>query len=176
MAGHANGTVRVWHLERGVVVATLLAHRSDVGALALMAPLALLATGGADGDVKLWQLGSGQQPPAAPKVLKQPLQKLKGHTSELTRMQFTPDGEQLISGDAAGGLRVWEVAGGATGRLAHDLKKNHTGSITGIACHPGERLFATCSADRTLRVWDLDAVPGRWALLVGELVVVTGSG
>ena len=151
------------------VVASLAAHRSDVGVLAVMAPLALLATGGADGNIKLWGMPTpeaGSQHPAKPLALKEPRQKLKGHAGELTALHFTPDGEQLISGDSCGGLRVWEVAGGApkAGRLAHNLSGHHSGAISGLACHPDERLFVSCSADRTLRVWDMDGPVPRWVL------------
>jgi len=88
------------------VVASLAAHRSDVGVLAVMAPLALLATGGADGNIKLWQLpapDAGGQHPQKPLALKEPRQKLRGHAGELSALHFTPDGEQLISGDSGGG-------------------------------------------------------------------------
>lgn len=159
------------------VVASLAAHRSDVGVLAVMAPLALLATGGADGNIKLWGMPApeaGSQHLEKPLVLKEPRQKLKGHAGELTALHFTPDGEQLISGDSCGGLRVWEVAGGApkAGRLAHNLSGHHSGTVSGLACHPDERLFVSCSADRTLRVWDMDGPVPRWVLrgLEGGLV------
>ncbi|PRW32885.1 katanin p80 WD40 repeat-containing subunit B1 [Chlorella sorokiniana] len=163
VAGHKNGSVRIWRLDRAAVVASLAAHRSDVGVLAVMPPLALLATGGADGNIKLWQLPApeaGAQHPAKPLALKEPRQKLKGHAGELMALHFTPDGEQLISGDSQGGLRVWEVAGGApkAGRLAHNLSGHHSGAVSGLACHPDERLFVSCSADRTLRVWDMDGL------------------
>ena len=155
------------------VVTTLVAHRADVAALACMAPLGLLATGSADTNIKLWDLlpgsdnvgrstasgrssGGGNSGGSTHQMIREARQVLKGHSARLTQLRFTPDGELLISGDAAGGLRVWHVAGGAAGRLLHNLSGTHTAAITGIACHPEERLFATCSLDRTLRVWDLD--------------------
>jgi katanin p80 WD40 repeat-containing subunit B1 len=154
------------------VVTTLVAHRADVAALACMAPLGLLATGSADTNIKLWDLlpggcdagrsaasnrgSSGGSGGSTHQTIREARQVLKGHSAPLTQLRFTPDGELLISGDAAGGLQVWHVAGGAAGRLLHDLSGTHTAAITGIACHPEERLFATCSLDRTLRVWDLD--------------------
>lgn len=153
------------------VLASLPAHRADVGALAAYRPLGLLATGSADTNIKLWSLDSlgssggggrsgdggcaaGQQRPV-------PLQVLKGHAHPITQLQFTPDCEVLISADAGGGLRVWQVDGGKEGRLLHDLAGHHTAAITGIACHPDERVFATCSLDRTLRVWDMDQQAGK---------------
>lgn len=154
---------------------TLVAHRADVTSLACMAPLSLLATGSADTNVKLWCLagsggagsggagggdGSGASTQLHPRVIRVAAQTLRGHAAPITRLEFTPDGQLLISGDAAGGLRVWHVAGGEAGRLLHDLTGHHTAAVTGIACHPEERLFVTSSLDRTLRVWDMDAQPG----------------
>lgn len=157
------------------MLAVLPAHRADVGALAAYPPLGVLATGSSDTNIKLWQLagqssrivscsgdcsssggsgGGGATRPA-------PLQVLKGHAHPITQLRFTPDGELLISGDAGGGLRVWQVSGGAAGRLLHDLSGQHGAAITGIACHPEERLFATCSLDRTLRAWDMDLQAGK---------------
>lgn len=146
----------------------MAAHRSDVSALAYLEPARLLATGGTDGGIKLWQLGGdaavaatvgaaarGQAPRAAAPQLREPLQHLKGHAGELTRLVFTPDGSSLVSGDSRGGLRVWDVQCGAAGALLHALG-GHSGGITGLVCHPEERLFVSCSADKTLRVWDVD--------------------
>lgn len=151
----------------------LPAHRADVRALAAYSPLGLLATGSADTNIKLWGLagqsgdvhscsidgsGSGGRDRVARLV---PLQLLKGHAHPITQLSFTPDGEVLISGDSGGGLRVWQVSGGAAGCLLHDLSGQHTAAITGIACHPEERLFATSSLDRTLRAWDMDSQAGK---------------
>lgn len=150
------------------MLAALPAHRADVGALAAYPPLGLLATGSADTNIKLWRLNgqgsndgscaSERSGGAAPLA---PLQVLKGHAHPITQLRFSPDGELLISGDAGGGLRVWQVSGGAVGHLLHDLSGQHSAAITGVACHPEERLFATCSLDRTLRAWDMDSQAGR---------------
>ncbi|KAL4422687.1 hypothetical protein ABPG75_008884 [Micractinium tetrahymenae] len=174
VAGHKSGSVRVWDVEHGTVLAALPAHRADVGALAAYPPLGLLATGSADTNIKLWGMaglahggssddggGGGGGGGSGGTTRLAPLQVLKGHAHPITQLHFTPDGELLISGDAGGGLRVWQVAGGAAGRLLHDLSGQHSAAITGIACHPEERLFATCSLDRTLRAWDMDSQAGK---------------
>ena len=148
-----------------------------------MPPLALLATGGADGNIKLWHLpglgggSGGSQHPQKPLALKEPRQKLKGHGGELSALHFSPDGELLLSGDSQGGLRVWEVVGGVpkAGRLLHNLGGHHAGAVTGLACHPEERLFVSCAADRTLRVWDMDGPAPRCALQACPVALPCGA-
>jgi WD40 repeat protein len=164
-------------LSHPAVVCKLEAHGLGVSALACMAPVSLLATGSADTSIKLWLLGAASntrstsgacavaagnsgdrthqtQQPWSPKAA---VHTLQGHSAPITRLQFTPDGEMLISGDESGCLRVWHVACGRAGRLLQELAGSHTAAVTGIACHPEERLMATCSLDGTVKVWDLDA-------------------
>ena len=149
------------------VVAHHAAHRADVTALACLEEQNLLASGSVDTNIKLWGLAGGKRGGSSGTAPLQLLQVLKGHTHPITQLRLTPDGELLISGDAGGGLRVWRISGGTEARLQHDLSGQHTAAVTGIACHPEERLFATSSLDRTLRVWDMDAQAGRFGALTG---------
>lgn len=41
-------------------------------------------------------------------------------------------------------------------RLVHEFTQ-HTGGISALAIHPTEFLMATASADRSLRLWDLES-------------------
>ncbi|PSC69091.1 katanin p80 WD40 repeat-containing subunit B1-like protein isoform X1 [Micractinium conductrix] len=158
--GHQSGALRVWDVDRSAVVAHHAAHRADVTALACLEEQNLLASGSVDTNIKLWGLAGGKRGGSSGTAPLQLLQVLKGHTHPITQLRLTPDGELLISGDAGGGLRVWRISGGTEARLQHDLSGQHTAAVTGIACHPEERLFATSSLDRTLRVWDMDAQAG----------------
>ena len=49
-------------------------------------------------------------------------------------------------------VQVWDIG---SGRLLRDLP-GHTNRITGIEFHPFEFIMASSSADRTVRVWDLE--------------------
>jgi WD40 repeat protein len=60
----------------------------------------MLATGGYDFDVRLWDLPSGRQRAA-----------FKGHSGRLLSVAFSPDGNTLASG-AVDSARLWNVATG----------------------------------------------------------------
>ncbi len=59
----------------------------------------VLASGGADDTVRLWDVATHRQigPPLA------------GHTSAVTSVAFSPDGKTLASGSADDTVRLWNV-------------------------------------------------------------------
>jgi WD40 repeat protein len=59
----------------------------------------LLATGGDDGSVKLWEVASGTRSFEE-----------RAHTRPVGTVRFSPDGRRLVSGAWDGGVVVWDVA------------------------------------------------------------------
>jgi len=59
---------------------------------------ALFATGGGDKMVKLWNYDEGQ-------VLKLGV----GHSSNITKVKFSPDGQRIVSVGEEGGIMIWKV-------------------------------------------------------------------
>jgi WD40 repeat protein len=76
----------------------LAAHGARVCAVALSPDGQLLASGDANGDVKLWDIGSGTE-----------LASLYGHTNMVFSLEFDPTGNRLASGAADGTARVWDL-------------------------------------------------------------------
>ncbi len=61
----------------------------------------LLASGGNDGQVRLWNVADGA-----------PAGVLSGHPRPVYSVSFHPQGQFLLSGDLMGGLKQWDVASG----------------------------------------------------------------
>jgi RNA polymerase sigma factor (sigma-70 family) len=102
----------------------------------------LLATGGQDGTVKLWEVAKRAEratlkPAAAPAA------------GPVLALAFRPDG-QVLAAAAGPAVRLWDVATGK--ELA--ACSGHTGPVGGAAFSPDGKTLATASADRSVRLWD----------------------
>jgi WD40 repeat protein len=105
VSGGWDGTVRVWHAQKGLCERILAVEpRSKVTALA---PLGLgrLAVATADGAVRVWDAARG--------VL---MHHLGDHSGWVTFLAATPDG-RLVSGCADNCVRLWDPLSGSCIRV-----------------------------------------------------------
>src|SRR5262249_41636849 len=82
-------------------------HTSPVEALAVSSDGTLVASGGKDGSLRLWQVATGKH-----------LRSLAGHAGGVTALAFSPDGQTLASLGNDCTLRTWAVS---TGQELHRL-------------------------------------------------------
>ena len=74
-------------------------------------------------------------------------------SSPVSSLTFSPEGERLVVGGAAGGLSVWEVA--TSKQLAiMDKSMAHTSIIRSIRFSPDASRFVSASDDQSFRQWD----------------------
>jgi WD40 repeat protein len=97
------------------------------------------------------------------------IRKFVGHTAQIKKVVFSPDGRRLFSGSRDGTLRLWEVE---TGKEIRKIQGPAKDSLRPIFLRDGKRGISGVA--QTLQLWDLDKgteirhfdnVPGRiWGL------------
>lgn len=148
LVGDLSGQLRVLDTATGTVLQRIAAHDKGVRALALHPQPGggLVASGGADGRIRLWELKADQT--------LAPLADRSAHEAGLTALAFRADGKRLASGSDDSTLRLWEVPG-----LMPIGAPMDNGRATAIAFSPlGDRIY-TAGRDRAVRAW---IAPERW--------------
>lgn len=81
---------------------------------------------------------------------------LAAHTGKASAVVYSPDGQRLATAGGEPGqpgtIKIWESATG----MLHATLTGHGDAITSLAYHPGGRLLASGSFDKTVKIWDLD--------------------
>jgi WD40 repeat protein len=134
----AHPTVLVWDVKSGKLISKL-AHPAGVLAVGISPDGQMIASGGADGVVRLWD-------PAT----KKEKWTLRGHTHTLSGVAFTADGRWVLTSALDSTIKVWESA---TGSLVRTLR-GHTLGVTGLSLPANGRRLASSGVDGTIRVWD----------------------
>ncbi|MGE3230029.1 MAG: WD40 repeat domain-containing protein, partial [Hyphomicrobium sp.] len=98
-----------------------------------------LASGGADKQVKLWNLDTLDR-----------IRTYRGHRDLITALAFSPDGKLLASASIDGNIRVWSTRSGRMRRLY-----GHRGRVGSLSFSPDGKTLASSGADGQLRLWDV---------------------
>jgi WD40 repeat protein/serine/threonine protein kinase len=154
-----NGHTAVYDLRGGAPKARgQLEDATSFMGLAWSGKGQLLAAATTGGVVRLWDFSAGN-----PREVSPP----KGHTAPVAALAFTPDGQTLASGGLDGSVRLWELNGlEPSERAVLQVQE----AVTSVSFSPdGKRLAVGCTADRSVRLWDLPAtVPRTWSHAADE--------
>lgn len=155
-----DGLVRLWAVRAGEdafaqeppgtqsqMVKYLQGHAGEVRIVAFHPAGRLLACGGVDHHVRLWDVVSGKS-----------IHLLRGHTNSINALAFSPDGCWLASGGPDRTIRLWPVGVGPA-RNSQDSRvlHGHDADISALAFSPDGRTLVSCSLDHTARLWSIDS-------------------
>ncbi|XP_030008432.1 autophagy-related protein 16-1 isoform X1 [Sphaeramia orbicularis] len=118
------------------------AHDGEVNAVRFSPGSRLLATGGMDRRVKLWEVISGRCEPKGA---------LTGSNAGITSIEFDSAGSYLLAASNDFASRIWTVD---DYRLRHTLT-GHSGKVLSARFLLDNARIVSGSYDRTLKLWDL---------------------
>jgi WD40 repeat protein len=140
-----DGTVKLWDLAGGQILATLTGHKGPVHAVAFSGDGKTLVSAGADKTVQLWDVS-----PAKDYVtLAKPKQALTGHTEAVLSVAFSQDNATIASGSADKTVILWDVVKGEK-RIALE---DHGGPVHAVAFAPDGKTLASTGADGVAYLW-----------------------
>ncbi|KAF7923580.1 hypothetical protein BELL_0005g00330 [Botrytis elliptica] len=104
-----------------------------------------MVTGSGDNTARIWDCDTGT-----------PVHTLKGHTSWVLAVSWSPDESRIATGSNDNTVRIWDPK---TGKQLGRPMKGHSKWVTNLAWEPyhvqkpGEPRLASSSKDSTVRVW-----------------------
>jgi WD40 repeat protein len=145
-AGGCDRLVRVWDLSPGYANAkleqTIENHADWVFGVVFAPDGKHLLTGSRDKTAKVWDL-----------TTKESILTFPDHQNTVYSVAVKADGKLGFSVGEDNQLRTWNAQG--EGKQVR-ASGGHTKPVFKVERHPTQPLLATCSADQTVRIWNLD--------------------
>jgi len=172
----ADKTARIWGVDSGRCLSSYVGHNGSVNSIAFHPTQDLTLTASGDGTAHIWKyvvlshvlggasseespdsesedtdaaLGKRESRSAVANTIKAPIIALTGHQGVVSGCEWLNDELCVTSSwDRTANLYNVETGSNLQTLAGHDRELTH------VACHPTQRLVATCSMDSTFRLWD----------------------
>jgi WD40 repeat protein/serine/threonine protein kinase len=96
---------------------------------------------------------------------------VRGHTSPVQAVAWSPKGRRLASADRRGHVKVWKLAAG-TNRPLFEVQANTGGGVAALAWSPDDKyLAAACRG--VVKLWEVDSRKERYLKTAGNSLAVT---
>lgn len=145
VSGSFGSTVSLWNVSQAEAQRTITVPRGSrfvPDRVALSPDGKLIAGGGRDNAIKIWDAATGRE-----------LFTLTGHRKSIWDLAFSPDNKLLASASQDADIKLWSVA---TGQELKTLV-THALGVGAIAFSADGKQLASGSQDKMIFVWDLNA-------------------
>lgn len=139
LASASGNELIIWNAQTGERMQTLSGHQTTISRLVFSGDDRTLASADEEGNIKLWEVTSGQAK--------------DGFRSggKVTALRFAPNGQLLASAGEDKTITLWDLrSDGAQVKL-----KKHNAAVNALAFSPDGRLLASGSDDRSVIIWDV---------------------
>jgi WD40 repeat protein len=136
-------TIEVWETQPGAISgATLLkGHSREVLAVAFSEDGKMLASSGADGNLKLWDLQTGKE-----------LASFK-EQGLITFLKFGSNSKLLISANQAGVIKLWDLAAGSG--AGREVSAVSSSELVEAELSGDGALLVTTHSDGSVKLWEM---------------------
>ncbi|MEK7703082.1 MAG: WD40 repeat domain-containing protein [Nitrospirota bacterium] len=157
LSGGWDSQMMLWGGEHGEIALVLNEHDGAIHGMAVSSDRAMMASGSADGKIKIWDLRNSGS------VIK----KITAHKKGVSSVVFSPDGKMILSGGAEKGkgkdkkdvypIKIWDAVTGKP--ILVDKKKKsvgeHLAAITLLRYSPDGKFILSGDRDGVLKLWDV---------------------
>lgn len=99
----------------------------------------MIATGGADKTIKLWNAETFKL-----------VRTYRGHRDFVNQIAFSHDGNRMATASIDGNIRIWSTRS----RKLYRSYKEHRGPLTGLAFRDGETKLVSSGTDQNVKFWN----------------------
>jgi len=136
-----DGTIKLWQQD-GTLIDTLSGHQDWVNTISFSPNSELLASGGEDSTVRLWQINreGGKE-----------VKIIQDHQDIITDVSFSSDGKYLATAAGNGMVKLWQTSNS-------NLIKSypHQTQINSLSFSPDGKLLAVATIDGKVNIWNRD--------------------
>ncbi|MFH4977842.1 hypothetical protein AB6A40_004551 [Gnathostoma spinigerum] len=149
ISASSDTTVKVWNAQKGFCMSTLRTHRDYVRALAYAKDVELVASGGFDQLIYLWDVATLTKLTALNNTVT--TSSLSGNKDSIYSLAMNPSGTVIISGSTEKVLRVFDP------RACQKLMKlrGHTDNVKAIVINRDATQCISASSDGTIKLWSI---------------------
>jgi len=142
----------------GRLVMTLKGHDGAVNSVAYSSDGRMLASGSADGTVRIWDMRTGEE-------LMTPL---RSGDDAVWSISVAPDGRNVVSGTDGGVVCVWSLV---DAHVSAQMLRGHSAAVSSVLYSPNGSYLASASQDSTAIIWNSETHQ-QLAVLMGHTGIV----
>jgi serine/threonine protein kinase/WD40 repeat protein len=107
-AGHRYGEIKIWDTRTWTELASWRAHPHWLSALDFSPDGKLLASGGSDNRIQVWDVATVLKAGIKATIIR-PRTTFQGHADQIRSVMFAPDGQSIASCSKDGTVRLWSM-------------------------------------------------------------------